>query len=382
MLLADLGVSMEALTSFLEDRAVALLVLVGAIVGAVLVHILVFRLLGRWARHTAATIDDLIVSYLRRPTRLLVPVVVALVLLAPLGLPEGAHAVARHGLILMLIAAIGWTIRNVLLVLRDVVLSRYDVSRADNLEARRVHTQVRILQRVVMATLVIVVGSIMLMTFDSVRQVGVSLLASAGVVGVILGFSAQRSIATLFAGVQLAITQPIRIDDVVIVEGEWGRIEEITLTYVVVRIWDLRRLVVPVTYFIEKPFQNWTRISADILGTIYIHADYRIPVEAVREELKRIVAEQEEWDGKVCGLQVTGAGADTVELRALVSAADASKAWDLRCAVREKLLDYLHREHPDCLPRVRAEVAASTVEDRPGFLPGPPDHATSDEKSP
>jgi small-conductance mechanosensitive channel len=198
----------------------------------------------------------------------------------------------------------------------------------------------------------------MLMVFDSARQFGASILASAGIAGIIVGFAAQRSIATLLAGSQIAMTQPIRVDDVVIVENEWGRIEEITLTYVVVRIWDLRRLVLPITYFIERPFQNWTRSSADILGTVFLHADYSVPLDALRTELTRILSTSRFWDGKVNVLQVTDAREHTLEIRALASAADASLAWDLRCEVREKLIQFLQRNYPDSQPRLRASVEA------------------------
>jgi small-conductance mechanosensitive channel len=196
----------------------------------------------------------------------------------------------------------------------------------------------------------------MLMTFERVRQLGTTILASAGVVGIVVGMAAQRTIATFIAGLQIAITQPIRVDDVVIVENEWGRIEEITLTYVVVKIWDLRRLIVPITYFIESPFQNWTRTSADILGTVFVYTDYNVPVDAIREELHNILKKSEHWDGKVCVLQVTNASERTIELRALMSAADASAAWTLRCEVREKILEFIKRKYPQALPRMRAEL--------------------------
>ena len=200
-----------------------------------------------------------------------------------------------------------------------------------------------------------------MMIFDNIRQLGVSLLASAGVLGIIVGLAAQRSISTLLAGLQIALTQPIRMDDVVIIEGEWGRIEEITLTYVVVRIWDLRRMVVPVTYFLEKPFQNWTRVSADLLGTVTIYTDYNIPVDALREELQRILKDSPRWDGKTWGLQVTNASERTVECRALMSAVDSSSAWDLRCEVREKMLDFLQRNYPASLPKIRAELQRAEI---------------------
>jgi small-conductance mechanosensitive channel len=200
-----------------------------------------------------------------------------------------------------------------------------------------------------------------------VRQFGASILASAGIAGIVVGFAAQRSIATLLAGFQIALTQPIRIDDVVIVEKEWGRIEDITLTYVVVRVWDLRRLVVPITYFIEQPFQNWTRSSADILGTVFLYVDYSVPLEPLRAEFTRILEHSRFWDGKVNVLQVTNAKEQTLEIRALASAADASLAWDLRCEIREKLITFVQQTFPDSLPRLRASLDAKLPDMEPAL---------------
>ncbi|MHC4719751.1 MAG: mechanosensitive ion channel family protein [Planctomycetota bacterium] len=206
-----------------------------------------------------------------------------------------------------------------------------------------------------MAVVILAAGT-MLMTFPKVRQLGTTILASAGIIGIVVGMAAQRTIGTFIAGIQIAVTQPIRVDDVVIVENEWGRIEEITLTYVVVKIWDLRRLIVPITYFIEKPFQNWTRKTADILGTVFIYVDYTVPFDAMREQLQKILNESELWDKKVCVLQVTNATERTVEVRALMSAADASTAWSLRCEVREKLIEFIRNKYPQALPKFRAEL--------------------------
>ncbi len=211
-----------------------------------------------------------------------------------------------------------------------------------------------ILKRIAIALVVTVAICLALMTFENIRRLGSTLLASVGIIGIIVGLAAQKTIGTFIAGIQLAFTQPIRVDDVVIVENEWGRIEEITLTYVVVKIWDLRRLILPATYFLEKPFQNWTRTTADLLGTVYIYADYSIPVEPLRQELERILRNSGEWDGKVCGLQVTGASERTVELRGLISAPDASAAWNLRCLVREQLVAFIRTRYPGSLPKVRA----------------------------
>ncbi|HUV62320.1 MAG TPA: mechanosensitive ion channel domain-containing protein, partial [Sedimentisphaerales bacterium] len=233
-----------------------------------------------------------------------------------------------------------------------------------NLRARKVHTQLRVLKRIVIIMVGLVALATMLMTFPKVRQLGTTILASAGIIGIVVGMAAQRTIAAFIAGLQIAFTQPIRVDDVVIVENEWGRIEEITLTYVVVRIWDLRRLIVPVTYFIEKPFQNWTRVTADILGTVFLYVDYTVPIDSVREELARVLKESQLWDGKVCVLQVTNTSERSVELRALMSAADASAAWGLRCEVREKLVEFIRTKYPQALPKLRAELHQVKADER------------------
>jgi small-conductance mechanosensitive channel len=242
-------------------------------------------------------------------------------------------------------------------VLDDFILSQYKIDVADNLQARKIYTQLQVLKRIVVVIIGIITLAAMLMTFEKVRQLGTSILASAGVIGIIIGVAAQRTLATFIAGFQIAVSQPIRLDDVVIVENEWGRIEEITLTYVVVRIWDLRRLIVPITHFIEKPFQNWTRATADILGTVFLYVDYTVPIQALRQELHSILQSSPLWDGSAWGLQVTNATDRTVEIRALMSARDASAAWNLRCEVREKLIEYIKNNYPAGLPKVRAEIS-------------------------
>lgn len=264
-----------------------------------------------------------------------------------------------HGVILWIIASFGWLTVSIVSVVRDLILERHDIKAQDNLTARHIHTQTKIIGNMISIGIFVLSVAWMLMTFPSIKQVGVSLLASAGVLGVILGFAAQKTLGNFIAGIQIAIAQPIRLDDVVIVENEWGRIEEITLTYVVIRIWDMRRLVVPLSYFIDKPFENWTRVSADILGSVMIYADYTIPVDAVREELTSILNQSEFWDKKTNELQVTNTTDRTVELRALMSAPNSSIAWKLRCEVREKLLQFLQKNFPQSLPRTRVEIDKS-----------------------
>ncbi|PLX85690.1 MAG: mechanosensitive ion channel protein MscS [Desulfuromonas sp.] len=330
-----------------------------AVAAGWVLYYFLFRVLGRFAARSDTALDNTLVRRWQGPASLLLPLLGILLVAPALRLPPGFLGIFRNLFSIALIGGIAWLLAGTVFALRDLVLIRFDMKVRDNLKARAVHTQVNVLVKVALVVIFIVAGASMLMTFEKVRQVGFSILASAGIAGIIVGFAAQRSIATLLAGIQIAATQPIRLDDVVIVEGEWGRIEEITLTYVVVRVWDLRRLVLPITYFLEKPFQNWTRVSADILGTVFLYTDYTVPVDAVREELRRIVEESDAWDGKVCGLQVTNASERSMELRCLVSAVDASLAWDLRCEVREKMLAFLQREYPESLPRVRAELAGA-----------------------
>ena len=255
-----------------------------------------------------------------------------------------------------MIAAGAWLLTSLINVVDDFIGERYRLDVSDNLSARRIQTQVRVLRRLAVMAIGTIAIAAMLMTFPSIWNIGAGLFASAGVVGLVVGMAARPTLSNLLAGVQIALTEPIRMDDVVIVEGEWGRIEEIGTTYIIVRIWDLRRLVVPLSYFIDHPFQNWTRTSADLLGTVFVYADYSVPVEEVRKELRRILEATELWDGKTWGLQVTDATDRVLQLRALMSAPDSGRAWDLRCHVRERLVSYLQEHHPGSLPKFRGDV--------------------------
>ncbi len=294
-------------------------------------------------------------NLLHRPLVFLLPSLFVMLILPIISLPAHLRSLVNHFLSIWLILGVAWLIVRAFMLLKAVILSRYNLDAEDNLKARQINTQVSVIQRVVIVLVSILAASTILMTFETVRQIGISLLASAGIAGIIIGFAAQKSLATLIAGIQLAITQPIRLDDVVIVENEWGRIEEITLTYVVVRIWDQRRLVVPITYFIERPFQNWTRRTAELLGTIYIYADYSTSIDLLRAELEKIVADSPLWDKRVAKIQVTNVTEKTIELRALISAANSSDAWELRCLVREQLIAFMQRNYPEKLPRIRLE---------------------------
>ncbi|WP_326544050.1 mechanosensitive ion channel family protein [Pseudorhodoferax sp.] len=262
-----------------------------------------------------------------------------------------------------LIAALSWLLIACINGFAQAVIAAHPVTVADNLGARRIHTQTRVLARTLVGLVVLVGGALMLMVLPGVRQLGASLLASAGLVGIIAGFAARPVLGNLIAGLQIGLAQPIRIDDVVIVENEWGVIEEITGTYVVVRIWDQRRLVVPLQYWVEKPFQNWTRQSAELIGTVFLWVDYRMPLAPLREALQKACEGTPHWDRRFCLLQVTEAGEQALQLRALVTAASAPQAWDLRCHVREQLIDFMQREYPQFLPRQRAELSRAAAGD-------------------
>jgi small-conductance mechanosensitive channel len=275
--------------------------------------------------------------------------------IAPLTL--GETRLLRQLLLVCLICLIGRVAVTALRIWTTVHLRRFKLDAEDNLLARKHVTQSRILQRIGTSLIIIVTAAVALMTFPGVRQYGVSLLASAGAAGLVVGLALQPLLKNLMAGIQLAVTQPIRLEDAVIVEGEWGNVEEINSTYVVVRLWDWRRMVLPLSYFIEHPFQNWTREGASLIGTVLLYADYTAPVGRMREKLDEIARASRLWDGKVVNMQVTDFKQDTMEIRMLISASNAGRAFDLRCEVREKMIDWLQTEHPAALSRRRAEIA-------------------------
>jgi small-conductance mechanosensitive channel len=341
--------------SFAPPWIVSLIIVVGVTAAAWLLHgpilAIVLRLFHKRRSYLRSVLDET-----RNPTRLgllLIAIAVALPT-APIG-PELKAFIGRL-LGLGVICLGGWVAITALRLAATLYLLRFRVDVADNLLARKHVTQVRVLMRILEVIIVLVTLGFALMTFNEVRQYGVTLFASAGVAGIVAGVAARPVMSNFLAGVQLAITQPIRIEDAVIVENEWGWIEEINFNYVVVRIWDWRRMVVPVSYFIEKPFQNWTRVSGELIGSVHLYVDYTVPVDAVRKKLNEIASHSKLWNGKVVNLQVTKCTETTVKLRALVSGNNSSETWDLRCEVREKLIDFLQREYPHALPRRRNDV--------------------------
>ena len=265
--------------------------------------------------------------------------------------------IVRHLNTLLLISALTWLGLRCVRAISRTIIELNPADTADNLQARRIQTQTKVLSRTLMLIIVLVGSCTALMTLPGLRQLGSSLLASAGVAGLVIGFAAKPVLGNLLAGMQIALTQPIRLQDVVIVQNEWGHIEEITGTYVVVRIWDQRRLIVPLQWFIENPFQNWTRTSAEILATVSIWVDYRMPLEPLRKEAERICSNAPEWDGRLCQVQLTDANDRAMQVRVLISAGDAGRAWDLRCKMREELIHMVQRDFPQFLPHLRAELS-------------------------
>jgi small-conductance mechanosensitive channel len=340
------------LLDWLPDPVVALLILAIAVLIALALH--------QWARalvrSTLADRYPYIFSTFTQTRGLsrLALLILAMIIAIPVApLPSDTAALLARLLGVAVIGLIGWAAIIALHIAADLYLRRFRLDVDDNLLARKHNTQVRVLSRTIDVLLAIITLSAALMTFPAVRQYGISLFASAGVAGIVAGLAARPVLSNLMAGVQLAMTQPIRLYDAVTVENEHGTIEEITSTYVVVKLWDWRRLVVPLTYFIEKPFQNWTREGSALIGTVMIYVDYCAPVELIRAKFNDILKQSNKWDGNVGALQLTDFKEGSMELRCLMSARSAGTAFDLRCEVREKLIDFLQSEHPEALPRSR-----------------------------
>jgi len=322
-----------------------------------------------------------VVEFSAAPARVALPLLALQFVIAAAPDDLRFRALVAHILAILLIAALTWLVLRVIGAIGEGVVRLHPASVSDNLQARRIQTQTRVLTRSVKLFVLLIGAASVLMTFPGMRQLGASLLASAGVAGLVAGIAARPVLGNLIAGLQIAVAQPIRLDDVVIIENEWGRIEEITATYVVVKIWDERRLVVPLQWMIEHPFQNWTRTGSQLLGTVFLWLDYRVPLAPMRSELERVCKDAPEWDGRVAMIQVTEANERAIQIRALVSAVDASKAWDLRCRVREALIDFLQREHPEALPRMRAEIERAHEQPSTQTPQTPPTRAGKGESS-
>jgi small-conductance mechanosensitive channel len=327
-------------------------------------HWALFRVLKRREAQGHAELG--IRKYLQAPARV---VLLAILVRVALGLMPGLPATVQNPLDqaveIVLVLALGWLGIGGVYVAQGLVLRRFDITVANNLRARRLHTQMQFVRQLAIGAVVLIDAAALLWSMHNpgLWKYGTGLLASAGLASLFLASAARSTVSNLLAGMQIALTEPIRIDDVVVISGEWGRIAEITSTYVVVNIWDQRTLIVPLSYFIEQPFTNWTRKGADIMGTAFLYLDYTVPVDAVRAELMRVVAESPLWDKRVCGLQVTDLREHTMELRCLMSSSDSGQNFDLRCVVREKMIAFVRENYPHALPTLRMTAQQDT--DRP-----------------
>lgn len=322
------------------------------------IHYIVFRLLRR--DQTATQKRSLgLRKFLAKPARG-VFLAIGLRIILPLipGIPPLVLDKSDQVVEILLVLFLGWLAIGGVYVFQAVTLSRFDTTAADNLRARGVHTQMQFFRRVLIAIVVLLDAGALLWSLHDAHlwKYGTGLLASAGLASLVLATAAKSTASNLIAGMQIALTEPIRIDDVVVIQGEWGRIEEITSTYVVVKIWDERRLVVPLNYFIEQPFENWTRRRGELLGSAFLYVDYSVPVEPLRAELLRVVQESPQWDKRVCGLQVTNLTDRSMELRCLVSSAGSAQLFDLRCLIRERMIEFLREKYPQALPTMRVEL--------------------------
>jgi small-conductance mechanosensitive channel len=336
---------------------IAAAILAGVVIVALALQRLAFALAIRVLRERSDGLLAALVHRAQAPAGFAIPLLAALAVLPALTFPARLEVYLARFAGIGSIVAIAWAIVASIGLYTDLMKRRYRIDVDDNLRARQVETRLDILARAVVTIIILVSTALALMTFPSIRAFGTTLLASAGAAGIIVGLAARPLFENLVAGVQIALTQPIRIDDVVIVEGEFGRVETIGATYVVVNLWDQRRMVLPLTYFIEKPFQNWTRTGAALLGTVFLYLDYSIPVDAIRVQLPRILANEKLWDGAVAGVQVTDAKEHTLEVRVLVSARNSGELFDLRCNVREKLVAWLQESYPSALPHDRVLYA-------------------------
>jgi small-conductance mechanosensitive channel len=331
------------------------------------VHWIAFRLVRRYRSDSVARRVRVPLNFnehLNRPARGVFITICILFTLPWIPIARDFVSPVRQAMHILLILFLGWFAVGCVYVFQDALSRRYDVTAQDNMRARRIHTQTQFLRRILISLIVIIDFGCVLWTFPDPQlwHYGSGLLASAGLASLVLATAAKSTVSNFLAGLQIAFTEPIRIDDVVIVEGEWGKIEQITSAYVVIKIWDLRRLIVPLTYFIEKPFQNWTREHSDLLGTAFLYTDYSVPVEAIRQHFAKVLDQSPLWDRNVCSTQVTNLSETTMEIRCLLSARNASEQFDLRCVVREAMVTFIQENYPDAFPRTRfAAIGEATA---------------------
>lgn len=341
----------------MPNWAFNIVIMVVAILAGFALKLIIVRLTSYYRKKEQFSFLRSIVLNLGRPLNFFLPLIFLNITASLMQLPNKLSVLYNKVIEIGLILAFAYILINCIKVVQDFVASTYNLQKEDNLRERKIRTQLQFLRKFFAALIIVLTVAAILFSFEGMRKIGAGLLTGVGIGGIIIGFAAQKSLGNLLAGFQIAFTQPVRIDDVLIVEGEWGKVEEITLTYVVVHIWDQRRLILPINYFIEKPFQNWTRISAEILGTVFIYADYTLPIEPLRKEFDSLLAKHPLWDKKVKVVQLTDAKEQTIEIRFLMSASNSSNAFDLRCDIREAMVSFIQQNYPDSLPKVRATLS-------------------------
>ncbi|MDX5436093.1 MAG: mechanosensitive ion channel family protein [Pontibacter sp.] len=349
----------------LDDLALGLVIIFVALIAGILVKYVLFKLLRVYNKQDNPLLVRSLTHHLNHPLSFLIPLLFLSISMPLLPYSDKTVYVLKRVIEIFDIVVFAWALINITNVARDMVRKKYQIEKPDNFRERKLFTQLQFIRKLTIVLIAFIALSMILLSFDAVRKLGTGLLTSAGVVGIVVGIAAQKSIANLLAGLQIAFTQPIRLDDVLVLEDEFGRVEEITLTYVVLKLWDNRRMILPLNYFIEKPFQNWTRTGSDILATVFLYTDYTIPIEAVRKEFDAILSGTDLWDKRVAVLQVTDSKEHTLELRALMSANSSAMAWDLRCLVREKLVQFIQQNYPESLPKLRTELSQTTLKTVP-----------------
>ena len=343
--------------------AAAIIFTVATLLGVVIKYV-AFKVINYYATHNDKVIFDSMSRRLRNSVFLFFPFIILHVSLDQLALSTDELEWARKLLEVGIVISFTVIAVKLINVIQDVLFDMYDISMADNLKARRARTQIIYIKKIAIVVVAILAISMILLSFDALRKFGATILTSAGVAGIIIGFALQKSLANLFAGIQIAFTQPIKIDDAVVVENEWGWIEEINLTYVVVRIWDKRRLILPITYFTENTFQNWTRTTAQIMGSVTLYLDYTTPLDPLRQHFEKLLNESPLWDKDAQAFQVIDTSEKTMTVRMLMTAINSPTAWDLRCMIRERMIDFIQNHYPEGLPKYR------TVIDQPDNLKG------------
>jgi len=336
-----------------------LIVVVIALILGFFIKFLIFKTIKYYKTVEGFSFFKSTITNLGKPLSFFLPLFIFAILIPVLKVNPAFLKFINKAVEICFIGVFAYLLISLIRVLQDFVIHSYSLKKDDNLKERKIITQLQFLRKIFVALIILLAVAAILFSFEGMRKIGAGLLTSVGIGGVIIGFAAQKSLGNLLAGFQIAFTQPIRMDDVLVVEGEWGRVEEITLTYVVVAIWDQRRLILPINYFIEKPFQNWTRTSSEILGTVFIYTDYTLPINKLREEFERLLNLSPLWDRRAQVLQVTDVKTETIEIRALMSASNSSSAFDLRCYIRENLINYIQANFPESLPKTRAELRKS-----------------------